>query len=70
MAVNVLQMSSLQDTEEALWAARQGAQHGFRYVERLLNVDIATWMFYTGPIPRRVHIWVVCVQLETCAVAI
>jgi hypothetical protein len=63
-------MSGLQDTEAALRAARQGAPHEFRYVERLLKVDIASWMFYTGPIPCRVHIWVVCVQLETYAVAI
>ncbi|KAH9970270.1 hypothetical protein BJV74DRAFT_867387 [Russula compacta] len=36
-------------TEEALRAARQGAQHGFRYAQRLLNVDFAPWVFYIGP---------------------
>ncbi|KAH9177213.1 hypothetical protein EDB89DRAFT_1519523 [Lactarius sanguifluus] len=43
-------------TEEALRAARQGAPHGFRYEDRLLDVDFAPWLFYIGPGYRLVYI--------------
>lgn len=43
-------------TEEALRAARQGAPHGFRYADRLLDVDFAPWLFYIGPAYRVVHL--------------
>ncbi|KAH9054768.1 hypothetical protein EDB87DRAFT_1419965 [Lactarius vividus] len=43
-------------TEEALRAARQGAPHGFRYKDRLLDVDFAPWLFYIGPGYRFVYI--------------
>ncbi|KAH9976887.1 hypothetical protein BGW80DRAFT_885458 [Lactifluus volemus] len=43
-------------TEGALRAARQGAPHGFRYTDRLLNVDFAPWVFFIGPEYRVVHI--------------
>jgi hypothetical protein len=36
-------------TEEALRAARQGAPHGFRYRQRLLDIDFASCVFYVGP---------------------
>ena len=37
-------------------AARQGAPHGFRYKDRLLDVDFGQWMFYIGPTYRVVYI--------------
>jgi hypothetical protein len=37
-------------------AARQGAPHGFRYEDRLLDVDFAPWKFYIGPAYRSVYI--------------
>jgi len=37
-------------------AARQGAPHGFRYVDRLLDVDFAKWTFHIGPKYRSVYI--------------
>ncbi|KAH9044961.1 hypothetical protein EDB83DRAFT_2406379 [Lactarius deliciosus] len=43
-------------TEEALRAALQGAPHGFRYEDRLLDVDFAPWLFYIGPGYRFVYI--------------
>jgi hypothetical protein len=43
-------------TEEALRAARQGSPHGFRYADRLLDVDFARWIFYIGPAYRVVYI--------------
>ena len=43
-------------TEEAVRAVRQGAPHGFRYMERLLDVDFARWVFYIGPAYRVVYI--------------
>jgi hypothetical protein len=43
-------------TEEAIRAARQGAPHGFRYVDRLLDVDFAPWIFYIGPAYRSMYI--------------
>jgi len=42
--------------EEAVRAARQGVPHGFRYEERLLDVDFAPWVFYLGPLYRSVYI--------------
>jgi hypothetical protein len=44
-------------TEEALRAARQGAPRGFRYKDRLLDVDFAPWIFYVGPGYRVVYIF-------------
>ncbi|KAI9461900.1 hypothetical protein BJY52DRAFT_163912 [Lactarius psammicola] len=44
-------------TDEALRAARQGALHGFRYADRLLDVDFAPWLFYIGPAYRVVYIY-------------
>lgn len=43
-------------TEGAIRAARQGAPHGFRYADRLLNVDFAPWKFFIGSAYRVVHI--------------
>jgi hypothetical protein len=43
-------------TEEAIRAVRQGAPHGFRYAQRLLDVDFASWAFYVGPGYRVVYI--------------
>ena len=43
-------------TEEALRAARHGVPHGFRYEDRLLDIDFAPWVFYMGPSYRVVHI--------------
>jgi hypothetical protein len=36
-------------TEEASRAVRQGAPHGFRYRQRLLDIDFAPWVFYVRP---------------------
>jgi hypothetical protein len=44
------------NTEEALRAARHGAPYGFRYMDHLLNVDFAPWVFYFGPTYCIVHI--------------
>jgi hypothetical protein len=43
-------------TEDALRAVRQGAPHGFRYMERLVDVDFAPWSFYVGPIYNALYI--------------
>jgi hypothetical protein len=43
-------------TEEAIRAARQGVPHGFRYANRLLDVDFAPWLFHIGPTYRVVYI--------------
>jgi hypothetical protein len=43
-------------TEEALRAARQGAPHGFRYADRLLDVDFARWHLHIGPAYRVVYV--------------
>ena len=37
-------------------AAHQGAPHGFRYEQRLLDLDFAPWVFYIGPAYRVVYI--------------
>ncbi len=42
--------------DEALRAMRQGAPHGFRYRQRLLDMDFAPWSFYIGPSYRVVYI--------------
>ena len=44
------------NTDEALRAVRQGAPHGFRYRERLLDIDFAPWVFYIGAAYRVVYI--------------
>ena len=31
-----------------MWAVRQGAPHGFRYGQRLLDFDFSPWVFYIG----------------------
>jgi hypothetical protein len=43
-------------TEDALRAARQGAPYGFRYADRLLDIDFAPWISYFGPAYCVVHI--------------
>jgi hypothetical protein len=35
---------------------RKGAPHGFRYAQRLLDLDFAPWVFYVSPKYRLVHI--------------
>ena len=42
--------------DDALHAVRQGAPHGFRYKNRLLDVDFAPWEFHVGPTYRVVYI--------------
>ena len=48
-----LHMSSLQ---VRVRTARQEAPHGFRYEQRLVDVDFVPWVFYIGPAYRVVHI--------------
>ena len=43
-------------TEEALHAVRQGVPHGFRYRQRLLEIDFAPSTSYVGPVYRAVYI--------------
>ena len=43
-------------TEEASRAVRQGALYGLRYRERLLDIDLAPWVFYIGSAYRVVYI--------------
>lgn len=56
IALNGFAHVEFASTEEALRAARQGAQQGFRYGQRLLDVDFAPWVFYIGPAYRVVYI--------------
>ena len=41
--------------EEALRAVHQGAPRGFRYRQRLLDIDFVPWVFYVGPVYRVVY---------------
>ncbi len=42
--------------KDALRAVRQGASHRFRYRQRLLDIDFATWVFYAEHAYRVVYI--------------
>ena len=43
-------------TEEAVRAVSHGVPHGFRYRQRLLDIDFARWVFFVGPAYRVLYI--------------